>query len=161
MNENMSVERLLSKLEEQLLNGKKQMFSNMRLVDANTCMALIQQIKASLPQEINNATIILRDCEKIKDTATREAESIISAAQEQARYLVSQDEITKSSEKDAKELVLKAATYADQLVEQSYSQVNNMYIEVENAIRNMLNIVMENRASLFTDDNNDPNQNQQ
>ena len=44
----MTTERLLDKLEEILNSGKKQMFSNMRLVDANSCLAIVQQIRSQI-----------------------------------------------------------------------------------------------------------------
>lgn len=149
-----SVERLLEKLEGILLSGKKQMFSNMRLIDINQCMAIIQQIKANFPQELAEATVILRNCDKLKEEANIEANSIIAAAEEQARMLIDESAVRKEGERQAEELVKKAGAYADGLVEQSYNQVNNMYLEVENVMRNMLAQVMESRDSLFVDDGN-------
>lgn len=147
-----NVDRLLEKLEGTLLSGKKQMFSNMRLIDINQCLAIIQQIKAELPQDLAEAKVILRNSEKIKEEANIEANSIIAAAEEHARMLVDESAVLKEGERQAEELVKKAGAYADGLVEQSYTQVNNMYLEVENVMRNMLAQVMESRDSLFVDD---------
>ncbi len=147
-----SVDRLLEKLETTLLSGKKQMFSNMYLIDVNKCLAIIQQIKAEMPQDLAEAKVILRNCDKLKEEAAIEANGIIAAAQEQARVLVDENAIRQESERQAEELVKKAGAYADGLVEQSYNQVNNMYLEVENVMRNMLAQVMESRDSLFVAD---------
>lgn len=147
-----NVDRLLEKLETTLLSGKKQMFSNMYLIDVNKCLAIIQQIKSELPQDLAEAKVILRNCEKLKEEAAIEADGIIAAAQEHARTLVDENAIRQESERQAEELVKKAGAYADGLVEQSYNQVNNMYLEVENVMRNMLQQVMESRDSLFISD---------
>lgn len=145
----MTTERLLDKLEEILNSGKKQMFSNMRLVDANSCLAIVQQIRSQLPTELSEAIVILRDCDKLKENAEHEANEIINDAHERAQMLVSESEITKEGERKAAEYVNNAGQFADNLVEQSYIQVNNMYIEVENVMRQMLDTVMASRDSLF------------
>lgn len=158
----MTTERLLDKLEELLNSGKKQMFSNMRLIDANSCLAIVQQIRSQLPTELSEAIVILRDCDKLKENAQHEADEIINQAHAKAQELVSESEITKEGERKATELVNNAGQFADNLVEQSYIQVNNMYIEVENAMRQMLNTVIASRESLFVPEDGDPNaQNQQ
>ncbi|MDE5990053.1 MAG: hypothetical protein K2H36_00535 [Clostridia bacterium] len=153
----MTTERLLDKLEELLNSGKKQMFSNMRLVDANSCLAIIQQIRSQLPTELSEAIVILRDCDKLKENAEHEASEIINAAQAKAQELVSENEITKEGERKAAEYVNNAGQFADNLVEQSYIQVNNMYIEVENVMRQMLDTVIASRESLFVPEDGDPN----
>ena len=86
----MTTERLLDKLEEILNSGKKQMFSNMRLVDANSCLAIVQQIRSQLPTELSEAIVILRDCDKLKENAEHEANEIINDAHERAQMLVSE-----------------------------------------------------------------------
>ena len=153
----MTTERLLDKLEELLNSGKKQMFSNMRLVDANSCIAIIQQIRSQLPNELSEAIVILRDCDKLKENAEHEANDILNEAHAKAQELVSESEITKESERKAAEFVSNAGQFADNLVEQSYIQVNNMYIEVENVMRQMLDSVIASRESLFVPDEGDPN----
>ncbi len=155
----MTIDRLLEKLEELLNSGKKQMFSNMRLVDANSCLAIVQQIKSQLPAELAEAIVILRDCDKLKEEAMREADAIVIGAQEQARKLVAESEITRESEKQASELVKNAGAYADSLVEQSYMQVNNLYIEVENTMREMLSAISASRESLFVEEEVDNGEN--
>lgn len=154
MNNMMTTERLLDKLEELLNSGKKQMFSNMRLVDANSCLAIVQQIRNQLPTELSEAIVILRDCDKLKESAEHEANEIINEAHAKAQELVSESEITKEGERKAAEYVNNAGQFADNLVEQSYIQVNNMYIEVENVMRQMLDTVMANRESLFVPEDN-------
>ncbi|MDE6189833.1 MAG: hypothetical protein K2G37_06080 [Clostridia bacterium] len=152
----MTTDRLLDKLEELLNSGKKQMFSNMRLVDANSCLAIIQQIRSRLPAELSEAIVIIRDCDKLKEAAEQEANDIVANAQNQAQMLVSESEITKEGERQAAEFVNNAGIFADNLVEQSYVQVNNMYIEVENAMRKMLDNVIACRESLFVADDGNP-----
>ncbi|MDE7337598.1 MAG: hypothetical protein K2N32_05725 [Clostridia bacterium] len=93
--------------------------------------------------------VILRDCDKLKENAEHEANEIINEAHEKAQILVSENEITKEGERKAAEYVNNAGQFADNLVEQSYIQVNNMYIEVENVMRQMLDTVIASRESLF------------
>lgn len=148
----MTISRLLDRLEETLNSGKKQMFSNMRLIDVNTCFMIIQQIRNQLPNELAEATLVLRDCDNIKAEAGKEAEMIIANANEEAMRLVAESEILKEAQRQAGELVNNAGAYADNLVEQSFEQVNALYLDVENSMRDMLNKVYAKRTSLYADD---------
>ncbi|MDE5755560.1 MAG: hypothetical protein K2I23_00485, partial [Clostridia bacterium] len=116
----MTISRLLDRLEETINNGKKQMFSNMRLIDANACLIMLQQIRSQLPSELAEATLILRDCDNMKADANKEAQAIIEEAKQEAMRLVSESEIMKEAQMQAGELVNNAGVYADNLVEQSY-----------------------------------------
>lgn len=148
----MTISRLLDRLEEIINNGKKQMFSNMRLVDANTCLGLLQQIRNQLPNELAEATVLLRDCDSIKADAEKEAQAIIEEAKQEAMRLVAESEIMNEAQMQASELVNNAGAYADNLVEQSYEQVNSLYLDVENSMRDMLNKVYAKRNSLYVND---------
>ena len=152
----MTISRLLDRLEEAINNGKRQMFSsNMRLIDANTCLGVLQQIRGQLPTELAEATLILRDCDTIKEEAEREAQAIIEEARQEAMRLVAESEIIQEAQRQASELVNNAGVYADNLVEQSYEHVNSLYLDVENSMRDMLNKVYAKRNSLYATDGGD------
>ena len=152
----MTISRLLDRLEEAINNGKRQMFSsNMRLIDANDCLGILQQIRGQLPSELAEATLVLRDCDAIKDEAEREAQDIIEGARQEAMRLVAESEILQEAQRQASELVTNAGVYADNLVEQSFEQVNSLYLDVENSMRDMLNKVYAKRNSLYVSDNGD------
>ena len=148
----MTISRLLDRLEETINVGKKQMFSNMRLVDANTCLGILQQIRNQLPNELAEATVLLRDRDNIKADAEKEAQAIIEEAKQEAMRLVAESEIMQEAQMQASELVNNAGVYADNLVEQSYEQVNSLYLDVENSMRDMLNKVYAKRNSLYVTD---------
>ena len=148
----LTISRLLDRLEETINSGKKQMFSNMRLVDANTCLGILQQIRNQLPNELAEATVLLRDCDTIKSEAEKEAQSIVEGAKQEAMRLVAESEIMREAQMQASELVSNAGVYADSLVEQSYEQVNSLYLDVENSMRDMLNKVYAKRNSLYVTD---------
>ena len=152
----MTISRLLDRLEEAINNGKKQMFSsNMRLIDANTCLGILQQIRGQLPSELAEATLVLRDCDSIKDEAEQQAHAIVEEARQEAMRLVAESEIMQEAQRHASELVSNAGVYADNLVEQSYEQVNALYLDVENSMRDMLNKVYAKRNSLYVTDSGD------
>ncbi len=146
----MTISRLLDRLEETLNSGKKQMFSNMRLIDANTCFAITQ-----LPNELAEAALVLRDCDNIKGEAEKEAEMIIAEAEQEAQRLIDESEIMRQAQAKASELLNNAGVYADNLVEQSFEQVSSLYLDVENSMRDMLNKVYAKRTSLYASEGSD------
>ena len=91
----------------------------------------------------------------MKSDASKEAQAIIEDAKQEAMRLVSESEIIKEAQMQAGELVNNAGVYADNLVEQSYEQVNALYLDVENSMRDMLNKVYAKRNSLYVTDDTD------
>jgi len=85
---------LLDMLEAHVAEGRRVVFSNRIMVDEGEFMAIIDQLRDSIPAEIQQARRVLQDRQQIILEAQEEAKRIIATAKERQEYLVSQHGIT-------------------------------------------------------------------
>ena len=100
----MNVEELLDQLDEVIDKGLG-LGSRRCIVDAEKIRILIDDIRLNMPQEIKQARSIVSDRADIITTAKREAEGIIHQAEEKAKTLVAQEEITRQAQARAADII--------------------------------------------------------
>lgn len=118
----MDVNKLLDELEELVEQGQGGFASRIRwwhkawLLDIDDVTDYTQQIRASLPQQIQRADQITREKDRILEEAREQAERMVTEAAEQAeltirkaqdeaRILVSNHEITRLSTQEGQRIV--------------------------------------------------------
>jgi cell division septum initiation protein DivIVA len=83
----MDIQHLLGRLEAILLESKRVPGTKMRLVDADRCFQLIDQMVLAIPEEIKKAQRIQQEHDRIVAQAKEEAEHIRENAREDAAHL--------------------------------------------------------------------------
>ncbi|MEX1157959.1 MAG: hypothetical protein WEC79_03390 [Thermomicrobiales bacterium] len=85
---------LLDMLESQVAEGRRVLLSNRIMVDEGEFMAILDQLRVSIPTEVKQARRVLQERQKIIIDAQTEATRIITMAKERSEYLVSQHGVT-------------------------------------------------------------------
>ena len=99
----MNVEELLDMLEETLEEGTAVPFAAAkRVVDVDRCRDIVDEVRNNLPDELRDSKKIVADREQILKNAQTDADNIIKQAEERARVLVSDKEITKARTEDGR-----------------------------------------------------------
>ena len=111
----MDINQIIDALEREFANSKNFLWSKKTLVNMDKCASLIAEIRANLPQAIQEASYVLSKKEQILNNAQAEAKHIIAEAEYRAEQLVNSSEIKKRSEHVADEIVQKATRKCDQL----------------------------------------------
>ena len=83
----MDIQHLLGRLEAILLESRRVPGTKMRLVDADRCFQLIDQMVLAIPEEIKKAQRIQQDHDRIMAQAKEEADRIRENAREDAAHL--------------------------------------------------------------------------
>ena len=94
------------------------------LLDRERALDLIDEIRANLPMDLEQAKVIVEGRNDIIAQAKREAEAMKRAAEERARHLVAEDEILLTAKQKANELVTLAETKSKEL-----SRTANEYVD--------------------------------
>ena len=123
----MDVLVLIDKLDDLVHNAKPVPLTDQVRVDREEIYDLLDQMRATIPEEIKQARWIVKERQEMLAEAKRESERIIKEARDQQQRLVSQEEITKQAERAAEEIVedanarareirLGAEDYADEIL---------------------------------------------
>lgn len=102
----MNIDDVLDVLDELLDKSWSLPLSGGRcVVDADKVRDLIDDIRINMPNEIQQAKSIVSDRGEILEVARREAENIIRKAEERAKALVANQEIAKSAQQRAADIL--------------------------------------------------------
>jgi vacuolar-type H+-ATPase subunit H len=108
----MDITGRLQQLEELVAEAKSMPLSTSVLVNREEVLELIQEMRASLPEEIKQARWVVKDREQLLTKARKDAEGIIQQALEEQKKLVAQEEVVKASVREAERVMDEARQQA-------------------------------------------------
>src|SRR2546423_11351957 len=111
----MDVLVLIDKLDDLIHNARPVPLTDQVRVDREEIYDLLDQMRATIPEEIKQARWIVKERQEMLAEAKREAERIVKEARDQQQRLVSQEEITRQAERAAEEIVEDANTRAREI----------------------------------------------
>src|SRR5436305_1580622 len=123
----MDVLVLIDKLDDLVHNAKQVPLTDQVRVDKEEIYDILDQMRATIPEEIKQARWIVKERQEMLAEAKREAERIVKEARERQTRLVSEQEITKAAERAAEDIIedararereirLGAEDYADEIL---------------------------------------------
>src|SRR3979409_2161467 len=101
----MDVLVLIDKLDDLVHNARPVPLTDQVRVDREEIYDLLDQMRATIPEEIKQARWIVKERQEMLAEAKREAERIVREAREQQARLISDEEITRQAERAADEIV--------------------------------------------------------
>ena len=123
----MDIMALVDKLEDLVAEGKKVPLTSSVMVNEQKIYDIIDEIRASFPDEIKQARWIVKERQEMLEEAEKEANKIVEEARAKADSIAHETEIVKLAENKAGELVedarnkereirLGAEDYADEML---------------------------------------------
>jgi len=123
----MDVLVLIDKLDDLVHNAKSVPMTDTVRVDKEEIYDILDQMRATIPEEIKQARWIVKERQEMLAEAKRESERIIKEAREKQDDLIGQEEVTKQAERAAEDIVedarsrereirLGAEDYADEIL---------------------------------------------
>ncbi len=108
----MDVLVLIDKLDDLVHNAKAVPLTDQVRIDREEIYDILDQMRATIPEEIKQARWIVKERQEMLAEAKREADRILGEAREQAVREASQTEIAKLAERQAQEIVEEARRQA-------------------------------------------------
>ena len=123
----MDVLVLIDKLDDLVHNANKVPLTDQVRVDREEIYDILDQMRATIPEEIKQARWIVKERQEMLAEAKREAERIVKEARERQDRLISNEEVMKAAERAAEDIVdeaqarereirLGAEDYADEIL---------------------------------------------
>ena len=97
----MDVLVLIDKLDDLVHNAKAVPLTDQVRIDREEIYDILDQMRATIPEEIKQARWIVKERQEMLAEAKREAERIVKEARERQNQLVSEEEVTKQAERAA------------------------------------------------------------
>ena len=101
----MDVLVLIDKLDDLVHNAKSVPMTDQVRVDKEEIYDILDQMRATIPEEIKQARWIVKERQEMVAEAKREAERIVTQARERQERLISEEEVTKQAERAAEVII--------------------------------------------------------
>ncbi len=147
----MIIDDILDMMDDLLDNAASVPFSVKKsIIDADQMRDYINEIRLNLPQEIKQAKLIVRDRQSIINDANKEADSIIRRAEDRAKVIVSNDEITKAAKARAAEILTQAQGKAKEIKSAANKYIDGVLVRTEECLQSNLADVRKTRQAIKT-----------
>lgn len=143
----MNIDELLEMLDEIIDSGVK-IPGKRTIIDADKMRAVVDDIRLNLPTEIKQAKGIVADRAEIITEAKRDADNMIRAAEERAKAMVAQEEITQLAQAKAGEIISNAQVKSREMRKAAQDFVDDLMARADQELTANLVEVRKTRASL-------------
>jgi len=137
----LDIQHLVDRLEELLNSGRHIPFTSFTLVDEQRALALIDQMRISIPEEIEKAKRVIRERDRVMAQANEEAARIRELAREKSETLIQRDSITQAAQARAESIVDQSRQEANMIREDADTYVVDVLSDLEDALMRTLNVV--------------------
>ena len=145
----MIIDDILDMMDDLLDNASTVPFSVKKsIIDCDQMRDYINEIRLNLPQEIKQAKLIVRDRQTIINDANKEAESIVRRAEDRAKVIVSNDEITKAAKARAVEMVNQAQAKSKEIKNAANKYIDDVLVQAEECLQANLTDIRKTRQAV-------------
>ena len=120
------------------------------ILERDRVLDMLDEIIAQLPSELKQSRSIVESRAELISQARREAETIIRQAQEQAKQLVTRENIYNEAKRRSEEMVLQTQNRIQQIQSAGNSYMDESLRQTEETIARALNEVRETRMKFRT-----------
>ncbi len=143
----MNMDDLMEQLDE-VLESSFKMPGKRVVVDVEKVRAIIDDMRMTMPTEVKQAKGIVADRADIINNAKREADNIIRVAEERAKAMVAQEEITKLAQAKAGEVLAAAQKKSRDMRKAAQDFVDDLMLRSDEMLTANLNEIKKTRAAL-------------
>src|SRR5215472_10857783 len=144
----MDVLVLIDKLDDLVHNAKAVPLSDQVRIDREEIWEILDQMRATIPEEIKQARWIVKERQEMLSEAKREADRLVGEAREQAAQLASQQEVVRLAERQAAELLAEARRREREVRLGAEDYADNVLATLETNLGKFLAAVQRGREHL-------------
>ena len=146
--EPMDVLVLIDKLDDLVHNAKAVPLTDQVRIDREEIYDILDQMRATIPEEIKQARWIVKERQEMLAEAKREVDRLLAEAREQAVREASQTEIVKIAERQAEDLLEDAQRKAREMKLEMEDWADNQLASLEVNLERFLTAVRRGRERL-------------
>ncbi|MDQ3696055.1 MAG: ATPase [Chloroflexota bacterium] len=134
---------LVDRLEELVGVGKRVPFSHRVMVEEAEFLAIVDQLRVTVPNEIRQAQRVIREREAIIIQAQDEAAKILDVARQQAEYIVSQQGVLNEARQRGEELLQQVEVAHRRSIGQIDDYAIQQFTRMEEAMQDGVTIILD------------------
>jgi cell division septum initiation protein DivIVA len=139
---------LLDRLERTIESGAAIPLTGKVIVEKEEVLELVEEIRQSMPEEIEKATWIMKERDNILREAHKESQDVIKKAKEHVGRSISESDIVKQARAEADRLIEESKRYVKELQEGADQYADASLAKLENTLLETLKVVKKGRSVL-------------
>ncbi|MBI5668958.1 MAG: hypothetical protein HZC41_13215 [Chloroflexi bacterium] len=150
----MDIQHLVDRLEDLIDEGRHMPFSKFTMIDEERALEIIDQMRISIPEEIEKASRVLAQRDRILAAANEEAARLIQQAREQGVQLLDREATVQAAQSRAANIIEQArqeaesiTAEADRYVLETLAKLEQQLSRALSQVRNGINEVAANPSA--------------
>lgn len=137
----MDIQHLVDRLEDLVDEGRHMPFSKYTLVDEERALEIIDQMRISIPEEIEKASRVLATRDRIMAQANEEAARVVQIARQRSEHLLDQEVSVQAAQNRAANIIEQARQEAEALIAEADGYVLEVLTQLEQDLLKTLTVV--------------------
>lgn len=142
------IQFLIDRLDGMMQQSRRSFIGGKVQVDEGEMQQIIDQMRASVPNEIKQARRILQERENIIKSAQDEAEQIVTFARQQAEYLTSEHGLLQEAKMRSEGVIREAIDQKEMVISQARTFALEAIISVDNVLEALDSTVVSNKRNV-------------
>jgi hypothetical protein len=138
----------IQQLEDLVRDAKSMPLSSSALLNRDEVLELVEQMKASLPEEVKQARWVVRDREELLAKARRDAEATVDQGRAEQLRLAGHEAVVQRAKEEAERIVQDAADEARRLKLESEDYVDAKLAQFEATLQRFLDEMISTNGAL-------------
>ncbi|TVR24092.1 MAG: hypothetical protein EA396_02205 [Anaerolineaceae bacterium] len=137
----MDIQHLVDRLEDLIDEGRHMPFSRFTMIDEERALELIDQMRISIPEEIEKANRILGQRDRVLAQANEEAARILQQARAKGEEMIDQEVSVQAAQNRAANVLEEARQEAQRIRDEADTYVLEVLRRLEQSLQKNLNTV--------------------
>ncbi len=142
------IQFLIDRLDGMMQQSRRSFIGGKVQVDEGEMQQIIDQMRASIPNEIKQARRVLQERENIIKSAQDEAEQIVTFARQQAEYLTSEHGLLQEAKVRSEGVIREANDQKEMVINEARHFALEAIISVDTVLETLDNAVVSNKRNV-------------
>ncbi|MDX2159715.1 MAG: hypothetical protein SF162_00180 [bacterium] len=147
----MDIQHLVDRLEDLIDEGRHVPFSKFTLIDEERALEIIDQMRISIPEEIEKAARVLAQRDRILAQANEEAGRLVQMARERGDQLIDKEALVQLARSKSEKIIEAANQEADNITDEADQYVMESLNDLERRLSKMLNEIRAGISEMMKD----------
>ena len=146
----MDILQLVDRLEDLIDEGRHLPFSKFTMIDEERILAILDQMRISIPEEIVKASTILQERNRIMERANEDAARVLQESRKKSDELLDQETSVQAAQSRSREVIDRAKQDAEQIMNEADRYVAESLRELEKRLARIIGEVRNGIAEVET-----------
>ncbi len=151
----MDIQHLVDRLEDLIDEGRHIPMTKLTMVDEERALEIIDQMRISVPEEVEKANRVINQRDRLMAQANEEAARIVDLAREKSESLIQRDAVAQAAQNRAANIIEQARQDAEAIRMEADNYVLEVLNELEGhllktltVVRNGINKIQQDREAM-------------